>query len=136
MPSWSPLRLTTRAAAAFLSIAAWFCLSNHCVFGTVAPSVPAESEAGGCPMHSVPAKKKSAPKPPCCKEVRAILAKCVTANPAVVRLIAAPDYATLINPPPTAATLEIAEIDPGPPGLSFAESVLQESMLSHAPPLS
>lgn len=125
-----------RSALVLVAMAAWFCLSNHCALGLVAPSAPAESELGGCPMHSAPTKKKPETQPPCCKEVRAILAKCVTANPAAVRVIDRPGYATEIYPPPTRTVVEIAEIDTGPPCLSFAESVLQESMLSHAPPVS
>jgi hypothetical protein len=125
-----------RPALVLVAIAAWFCLSNHCALALIAPSAPAESELGGCPMHSAPVKKKPASHPPCCKEVRAILAKCVTANPAAVRVIDRPDYATEAYAPPTRTVVEIAEIDTGPSCLSFAESVLQESMPSHAPPLS
>ena len=128
--------ITGRWVTVSVTIAAWLLLSNHCAFGAVVTPVEPQADMSGCPMHSAPAKKKSAPKPPCCKEVRAILAKCVTANPAAVRLVAGPDYATGISPRPTHTAVEIAEIDPGPPCLSFAESVLQESMLSHAPPVS
>lgn len=125
-----------RSALVLVAIAAWFCLSNHCALGMVAPPAPAEPEASACPMHSAPAKKKPATKAPCCKEVRAVLAKCVKATAATVRPVILPGYATQIFPPPTQTALEIAEVDTGPPSLSFAESVLQESMLSHAPPRS
>ena len=125
-----------RGALVLMAIAAWFCLSNHCAIGMVAPRASAEAEADGCPMHSAPAKKKPATKPPCCKEVRAVLAKCVTVNPAAVRVIDRQVYATEICPPPARAVVDIAEVDTGPPCLSFAESVLQESMPSHAPPRS
>ena len=126
---------TTIAVATTLTIAAWFFLSNHCALGGIAPVPEAVTDA--CPMHSAPAKKKPASKTPCCKEVRAVIAKCVTAQAAVVRLIATRDYATEIFAAPMRVTVEIHGLDTGPPGcLSFAESVLQESMLAHAPPVS
>ena len=126
---------TTIAFVVTLTLAAWFLLSNHCALGVTAPVPEAVSTA--CPMHSAPAKNKPASKTPCCKEVRAVVAKCVTAQTAVVRLIATRDYATDIFAELTRVTLEIHGLDPGPPGsLSFAESVLQESMLAHAPPAS
>jgi hypothetical protein len=96
-----------------------------------------ESEDGGCPMHSSPAKKKSAAKAPCCKDVRAVVAKWVGANPTALRLTGSRDYATAIVARATPAAHEIESLDTGPPGcFSFAESVLQESMLAHAPPVS
>lgn len=125
---------------ALVALTAWFCLANHCVLGfTLAPSeerVSAEPE--GCPMHSAPAKKKPAAKLPCCKEVRAVLAKSVTkAIPFNARLAARCQYAADTFSLPPRIALEIGGLDTGPPGcFSFAESVLQESMLSHAPPVS
>jgi hypothetical protein len=88
-------------------------------------------------MHSAPTKKFPAAKIPCCKDVRAVVVKCVTANPAAVRAIDPRVHAPNLCPQPTRAVIEITKIDTGPPGcFSFAEAVLQESMLSHAPPLS
>ena len=87
-------------------------------------------------MHSAPAKKKPASKTPCCKEVRAVVAKCVTANPSALRLIATCNQVTGIFHAPARLALECVTLDTGPPGrLSFAETVLQESMLAHAPPV-
>lgn len=87
-------------------------------------------------MHSAPAKKKPATKTPCCKEVRAIVAQCVKAS-AATRLITLSEYVTQIFASPPRLALEIEALDTGPPAcFSFAESVLQESMLSHAPPVS
>lgn len=88
-------------------------------------------------MHSAPAKKEPAAKIPCCKELRAIVIKCIQASPVVARLIGFRDYATAILREPANVKGEIQALDTGPPGcFSFAESVLQESMLSHAPPVS
>jgi hypothetical protein len=47
------------------------------------------------------------------------------------------DYATEVLAKPAEVAGAIDAHDTGPPGcFSFAESVLQESMLSHAPPVS
>ena len=126
-----------RVLVVVLSLTAWFALANHCALGSITESnEPPESEMSGCPMHSAPAKKKPAAKTPCCKQVRAIVAKCVTVR-SPVELMASPEYATQVFAAPVRATIEIEELDTGPPGCSsFAELVLQESMLSHAPPVS
>jgi hypothetical protein len=126
-----------RLLIVILSLAAWFSLSNHCAIGGVATSAGSVAESSGCPMHSDPAKKKPATKTPCCKDLRAIVAKCAAAHPVALRLIGSREYPPAVFAPPPRAALEIDGIDTGPPDcFSFAESVLQESMLSHAPPVS
>ncbi|HEX4639950.1 MAG TPA: hypothetical protein VH252_01105 [Chthoniobacterales bacterium] len=126
-----------RMFVVILSLAAWFALSNHCALGTLAPSNEPAAETSGCPMHSSPVKKKPAMKTPCCKDVRAIVAKCVTASPVVARLIGLGDYAADVFQEPARGAIDIQALDTGPPGcFSFAESVLQKSVLSHAPPVS
>ena len=134
----SAIREIVRSILTLVVIASWFSLSNHCAIALALPTQESavQVESGGCPMHSAPAKKKPAAKAPCCKDVRAVVAKCVTANPAASRLIASQDYVTEIVARPTVAAHEIESLDTGPPGSSFAESVLQESMLAHAPPVS
>jgi hypothetical protein len=123
------------ASAVVLTLIAWFSLSNHCALGAIAPV--SEAASNSCPMHSVPAKKKPATKTPCCKEVRAVVAKCVTASSVGARLIGTRDYATEIFAEPVRVAILFKNLDTGPPGcLSFAESVLQESMPAHAPPVS
>jgi hypothetical protein len=120
-----------------LTITAWVLLSNHCALGAVALPVETGVEASGCPMHSAPAKKKPATKTPCCRDIRAVVAKTVTAAAIPAQVIGAQTFpAELVAPPPRFQT-EIALLDTGPPGcVSFAESVLQESLLAHAPPVS
>jgi hypothetical protein len=129
--------MTIRSSVVILSLAAWFLLSNHCALGTIALTADSEPEMNGCPMHSAPAEKKPAPKTPCCKDVRAVVAKCVGATVPGVRLICPRDYAPAIFRPLPRVAIEIEGLATGPPGsVSFAELVLQESMLAHAPPVS
>src|SRR6266404_5022523 len=128
-----------RSVFLLVTIAAWLCLSNHCALGLAlpAPESAATAETGGCPMHSAPAKKKPAAKTPCCKEIRAVVAKCVQVAALEMRPMASPDYAPEILLRPSCEAVEIDGLDTGPPGsFSFAELVLQESMLAHAPPVS
>jgi hypothetical protein len=128
--------MAARLITVLLSIAAWMVLSNHCALGAI--TLPASSgvEAGGCPMHSAPEKKKPAAKFPCCKDLRAVAAKAAaSAMAATIRLVGVQDYAAEIFPSPFA--IDVDGLDTGPPGaFSFAESVLQQSILAHAPPLS
>jgi hypothetical protein len=121
-----------------LTITAWVLLSNHCALSAVTLPVGAGVEASGCPMHSAPAKKKPAAKFPCCKDLRAVAAKAVaSAAPASIRFVGAQDYAVEILVSPPRVAIGIDGLDTGPPGaFSFAESVLQQSILAHAPPLS
>ena|ERR1700681_4678259 len=129
-----------QSLTALFTIAAWFCLSNHCVLGLGSAGSPpvAAVEATGCPMHSAPAKgKKPATKVPCCKDLRAVVAKS-TANAmaAAIRLAGLQDYVIRIFSPLARVAIELEGSDTGPPGtFSFAESVLQQSILAHAPPL-
>ena len=130
--------MMVRSTAVLLSLTAWFFLSNHCALGVIGSTAEAVPEAGGCPMHAAPAKKKPAPKLPCCQEIRAVVAKEVTnAIPFPLRLVGPCNYVTRALELPPQATIENAGFDTGPPGRSsFAELVLQESMLAHAPPVS
>jgi hypothetical protein len=130
--------MTARSTVVVLSLTAWFLLSNHCALGVIAASSEAAPEAEGCPMHSAPAKKKPISKTPCCKDLRAVVAKILNkAAPFASRSVGRFDYAAENFRVPPQVVFEIGGLDTGPPGcLSFAELVLQESMRAHAPPVS
>jgi hypothetical protein len=127
-----------RACAAVIAICAWFGLSNHCVL-TAAPQPLAPEKSEGCPMHA----QKQAPKPlhstdlPCCKTVAATRVLAIThaaKNCFAVGQIEFSDDRSLIFP---GVHLRAGVVlDTGPPGgETFAELVLQRSILAHAPPL-
>jgi hypothetical protein len=123
---------------------AWFGASNHCAFAAPAAAHPMKAEDGmpaGCPMH-----RQHAPQPqkssgcgdlPCCKNLQATA-------PASANLVAKPVWLGALQP---FFTFAIAAIEPpalrqsvildtGPPGQNnFTESVLQRSILAHAPPV-
>jgi hypothetical protein len=128
-------RLANHWAIVLVTMATWILLSNHCALG-LSGATTSGLEPGVCPMHSGPAKEKPAANIPCCKELRAVAAhvtKSVTA--AAKQLVGAWDYTALIFPARPHVTLQLVSLDTGPPrSLSFAESVLQRSILAHAPP--
>ena len=131
------MRDVVRSSVVVLTLAAWFALSNHCALGTVVPPTESGLEAIGCPMHSAPAKKEPEPKTPCCKDVRAVVAKTIMAGAMIARSVRPQTFAAQLLPPPPRLPTEVELLDTGPPGrFSFAELVLQESMLAHAPPVS
>jgi len=123
-------------ATVLLTITAWLLLSNHCALGLSGALAEPDSELAGCPMHSAPAKEKPAASLPCCKEVRALASHAgksvVTVATEVVGLR---DYMTAIFLVPPRLAARVLALDTGPPpSLSFAESILQRSILAHAPP--
>ncbi len=129
---------TQQWVTVLLSIAAWMVLSNHCALGlTDATGPDSSASSGGCPMHSAPAKNKPSASLPCCKDLSAVAfhaAKSVAS--AANQLLGVQNYiAALFLVPPRVAFRSVT-LDPGPPGApTFAESVLQRSLLAHAPPL-
>lgn len=135
--------LITRAAHATLSllaIAVWFLAANHCAVASFAPKAPvASAEHEGCPGHPAPAGNQESDGcdgSSCCKSLIApfVLAKAVVSYDAFS--FSTEDFPAVsgLNPGAQHVT-SIEEVDTGPPGAtSFAESVLQRSVLAHAPP--
>ena len=130
-------RRISRIAIVAVTIAAWFSISNHCALGAFESAQRAQAHAAchgnpGAPAKS-PAKGEAAP---CCKLLRATLAK---SDQPVIQ-----NYFTGSLQTWSAAILVLSEqfhwrqsfeLDTGPPfSESFAESVLQRSVLAHAPP--
>jgi hypothetical protein len=125
-----------RCATVAITIFSWLAISNHCAFGAIADR-DRETESA-CPFHSEPVK----PEPPpsgtqCCKILRAVV-------PVVTKSWARDDtkvssvdlrvdeFALVAHSHTTPAPLFL---DTGPPkARTFAELILQGSLLAHAPP--
>ena len=129
-----------RLLLVILTMVAWFSISNHCALATVTASGPKTSVAPmhchGAPAPQSPAKSGDE-QTPCCKVLKVItIAKVHVGTNAL-------DFA-LMEYPTVGLVVEISQaqtqtlgLDTGPPGaLSFSESVLQRSILAHAPPFS
>ena len=121
-----------------IAICSWIALSNHCAFAAVA--IASDKAQTECPFHSKPAKQKEqSSQVQCCKILRAVVfaqskawerddAKFSDANfpvetgPFVVRSL---------------RTVALLLLGTGPPlhAFSFAELILQHSLLANAPPL-
>jgi hypothetical protein len=127
-----------RFAVVLTTMVAWFSISNHCALG----GLIAKTRSAVTPMHChgnqpTPSKKSSEEEMPCCKMLRATLngeARVVEVASKTFLPIRDWIVAELISA--TETQLSPLELDTGPPFAgSFAESVLQRSILAHAPPV-
>ena len=130
------MKASMRCIGVVIAICSWIAVSNHCAFAAVASEIDkAQTE---CPFHSKPAKQKEqSSQVQFCKILRAVVfaktkgwarddAKfCDASFP--VRTDAFVAYSL-----PSVSPLLL---DTGPPdAFSFAELILQSSLLAHAPP--
>jgi hypothetical protein len=123
-----------------LTMVAWLSISNHCALATVTASgsktLVAPMHCHGAPAPQSPAKSGDE-QTPCCKLLKAItIAKVhVGANAVDFALKEYPTAGLVVEI--SQAPTQTFELDTGPTGArSFSESVLQRSILAHAPPLS
>ncbi|PZR79253.1 MAG: hypothetical protein DLM52_01335 [Chthoniobacterales bacterium] len=127
-----------RASVVLVTLFAWFAISNHCVLGMLESAKAAVTHAACHESERTPSKSPCQDEQsPCCKNLRATLvdlsiplvsfdASAFALQPYLVGLIRFPEQRDLLRP---------LELDRGPPfSVSFAESVLQRSILAHAPP--
>ena len=119
-----------------IAICSWFAISNHCAFAAVATQ--SDSVQATCPFHSKPAKQKQQPSQlQCCKILRAVVfaqTKTWARDDAkFFDLDLRVEEVTLVALLPNVQASW--SLDTGPPGVrSFAELILQRSVLAHAPP--
>jgi len=127
-----------RGAIIVVAICSWFAISNHCAFAALATKThPVQA---GCPFHSKPAKQEQpSTGAQCCKILRAVApvaTKSWTRDDA--KFSEADHYydeRALITAY-SQTTLAPLFLDTGPPDAhSFAELILQRSLLAHAPPV-
>jgi len=130
------VKASAQCVVVAIAICSWFAVSNHCAFAAVAAK--SDSAQSECPFHSKPANQKQQPSQlQCCKILRAVVfvqtknwarddAKFFDVDLHVEK------FAHLALSHNTQGPLPL---DTGPPGVrSFAELILQRSLLAHAPP--
>ena len=130
----SPLR--TLVVAVLMT--AWLVASNHCAIGLMKPA------AGTAATQSVCHSCKSEPSKPqpasggdreCCKALQGMPADTVKAdvkyNEALFTLV---DFVVMAEPSAAAPQTASEPATGPPPSISFAELILQRSLLTHAPP--
>jgi len=132
-----PVRLPIVA----IGFAGWLAISNHCAIGAVegAAKMAMASCHGSAPANQSPGKHDQKSGVECCKVLRAtLLTPSSTLVGSDTLAFAAHNYVTaVISAVDELQLTPVIEWDTGPPGAdSFAESVLQRSILAHAPPLS
>lgn len=123
-----------RPLIALIAAFGWLAISNHCVLGMVesAKTIALQPACHGVPHVPKPDNDQA----PCCKVLRATieLSKPLVAYDSA-NFSLQPDFAGLLILAEHSASLRPLELDTGPPhSESFAESVLQRSILAHAPP--
>ncbi|MGI8889703.1 MAG: hypothetical protein ACR2G0_02830 [Chthoniobacterales bacterium] len=127
-----------RLVIVMTALAAWWVASDHCALASalMRPVATAPAAQESCPGHSRPEKTPSQGELPCCKSL--------VATPAPAKFVAGYDSNAFVAQPFPVSNLllvlwhfetPILELDTGPPeAYTFAESVLQRSLLAHAPP--
>jgi hypothetical protein len=134
--SKADMKASMRWAIVALAISSWIAVSNHCAFAAVAAET--NKAQTDCPFHSKPAKPtEQSSHVQCCKVLRAVVlakikywarddAKFSDAN-FPVQACGFVAYSLRVVAP--------LLLDTGPPdAVSFAELILQSSLLAHAPP--
>jgi hypothetical protein len=121
-----------------LTICSWLAISNHCAFAALA--IRPDSAQSECPFHSKPTKQKEQPSQvQCCKILRAVapvMTKSWARDDAKFSSVdlRVHEFALVAHSHTTPAPLFL---DTGPPKApTFAELILQRSLLAHAPPRS
>jgi hypothetical protein len=139
----SPITRAARAMLSLLAVVAWLHAANHCaIAGMLSAAVNASAEQEpSCPNHKAPAedeKSDGCDASSCCKSLAAPVALTkVATNHETLSFLAIDFHVAAGFEPGEQHLATIAEIDTGPPDcVSFAESVLQRSLLAHAPPSS
>ena len=123
-----------------LTMVAWFSISNHCVLGSLL-AFDAKTSVAPMHCHGVPAPQSPAKsgddQTPCCKVLKAVTIAKVNIGANTVDFVLKEYPAAALAVEISQAQMQTVGLDTGPPGaLSFSESVLQRSILAHAPPLS
>jgi hypothetical protein len=128
-----------RLLTVIISASAWFLISNHCVLADVqrVPQAKASCHQPCCGDRA-PAKNKTENVTECCKTLHATLAGAKDFAGYDSSLFALQLYFVrpIVFTDDLGASSRVVELGTGPPFVStFAESVLQRSILAHAPPL-
>jgi len=124
-------------AVVAIAICSWIAISNHCAFAALATKT--DSGQAACPFHSKPANQKQQNvQVQCCKTLRAVVhaqTKTWARDDAKFSdvVLRVRERAIIESSLPRTAPLFL---DTGPSSArSFAELILQRSILAHAPPI-
>jgi len=131
------MKSSVHGAIVVVAICSWFAISNHCVFAALATNDTASRQ---CPFHCKPAKQEQpSTGAQCCKILRAVAfakTKDWARNDTKFCDANFPVQAGAFVVYSSRAVAPLL-LDTGPPlrAFSFAELILQQSLLVHAPPV-
>ena len=118
---------------------AWFLISNHCVLAELKSVSKAQASCHRpCCGNQAPANNKTENATECCKTLRATLAGVKNFAGYDSSLFAVQLYFVrpIVSTDDSREKSRVVELGTGPPFVTtFAESVLQRSILAHAPPV-
>jgi hypothetical protein len=120
-----------------IAICSWIAVSNHCAFAAVASEI--NNQPRECPFHSKAAKQKpELSQLQCCKILRAVFLNQTNSwardDAKFSHIDLRVEEFMLVELLPNGQASS-SSLDTGPPGAhSFAELILQRSLLAHAPP--
>ncbi len=142
MPTVKPLRLQSlaRLFTVVLLIVSWLAATNHCAFAAIKPTTTAAGAVHGC-CHGCQVPAKQAPMDSsreCCRAIQGAPVPEKVGEKFESAQVAGELFVLLqvLVSPSADPALVHRVFDHGPPRVvSFAESVLQRSLFSHAPPL-
>lgn len=135
------IKRAARGTISLFALMAWLLAANHCIVADLLPkqaAAPAGHEhCAGQTAPSDDKKSEGCDGSSCCKALSAPLALAKSLVQPDAFFLATRDFPATsgfdLGEPHFAL---IAELDTGPPGSSsFAELVLQRSILAHAPPI-
>ena len=120
----------------FFIVAAWLDVSNHCALGELLEAGETPSVHEKSPGRPAPAKEHDDDDAACCTTLKAVTPAKVAATPNTLDYVLKDFTATAILFQLVVRSPQGTKLDTGPPGaVSFSESVLQRSLLAHAPPV-
>jgi hypothetical protein len=121
-----------RSSVVVVMATAWFFISNHCALAAMESSNSAAAHAH-CHGSTAPTKNEQVP---CCKVLSASVVKGVSVAENGLTFSLQKYLPGFVVFPEQLYWPQSFELDTGPPfSSSFAENVLQRSILVHAPPL-
>jgi hypothetical protein len=143
------MKTSLRWAIVTVAICSWIAVSNHCAFAAITPSGTGcqpeshhrqDADATRCPFHSKPAKQnEQSSHVECCKILRAVVFAQSNAWARDDTKFNDTNFSAETGVVLACSLRAIAplSLDTGPPlhAFSFAELILQQSLLAHAPPL-
>jgi len=119
-----------------VTMAAWFAITNHCALGAMI-AIGSKTSAAAMHCHGGPPApaQHGDDQTPCCKVLKAVSIAKISAGPNTLDFVLKDYPASELMTAAVHGQIHTLGLDTGPPrALSFSESVLQRSILAHAPP--